>query len=108
MVSSRIAMHDELLVNSFRRFDVDGSGYVTIEELKQLLGETLPEGEVDEIFKNVDASHDGKIDYQEWIESIRGGGADLPVVNATLRHIDSTLRGKPEHTMLRPIRALTR
>merc|ERR1711904_509229 len=37
-VSSRIALHDDLLKSTFRRFDMDNSGYITREDLKQVLG----------------------------------------------------------------------
>merc|ERR1719394_1577252 len=44
MVSTRIALHDDLLKSAFKKFDVDNSGYITAANLKQVLGNTF-EGE---------------------------------------------------------------
>merc|ERR1719146_162919 len=41
MVSSRIKMHDEVLAQTFRRFDTDNSGFITAANLKEVLGETF-------------------------------------------------------------------
>merc|ERR1712063_193944 len=38
MVSTRIAMHDDLLRATFQRFDVDNSGSITVENLRVVLG----------------------------------------------------------------------
>merc|ERR1711862_1093450 len=40
MVSTQIALHDGLLYDTFKRFDTDNSGYITVENLKELLGES--------------------------------------------------------------------
>merc|ERR1712190_582150 len=37
MVSSRISMHDDLLRKTFQRFDTDNSGFISKENLKQVL-----------------------------------------------------------------------
>merc|ERR1719183_1663422 len=39
MVSTRIAVHDDLLRQAFSKFDIDNSGYITVDNLKQVLGE---------------------------------------------------------------------
>merc|ERR1719327_1602704 len=44
MVASRVAMHDDLLKGTFRRFDTDNTGYIELSDLKTVLGETF-EGE---------------------------------------------------------------
>merc|ERR1719183_2890063 len=41
MVASRIQIHDEVLAQTFRRFDVDNSGYITADNLKEVLGESF-------------------------------------------------------------------
>merc|ERR1719350_1854445 len=48
MVSSRIALHDDLLQQTFMRFDTDNSGYITVENLREVLGNTF-EGEKVEV-----------------------------------------------------------
>jgi len=67
MVSSRIAVHDEHLRNSFTRFDVDGSGVITVDNLRTVLGESCDPETVEEMMKEADVSGDGQLDYNEWI-----------------------------------------
>ena len=38
MLSTRIQLHGDLLLKTFRRFDKDSSGYITVENLKEVLG----------------------------------------------------------------------
>merc|ERR1719446_1874417 len=44
MVSKRISLHDDLLRSTFTKFDTDNSGYITVENLRDLFGNTF-EGE---------------------------------------------------------------
>lgn len=76
MVSSRIQLHDDLLKATFRRFDVENQGFITVKNLRDVLGESFEGEEVDKMVAEADVSHDGKIDYTEWIEYLRGGDCD--------------------------------
>jgi len=77
MVSSRIQLHDDLLRQTFRRFDVDNNGYITREELAELLGEVYEGQDVSKLLDEADSSHDGKIDYNEFIRFIQEAGGEL-------------------------------
>ncbi|CAK0800295.1 unnamed protein product, partial [Prorocentrum cordatum] len=44
MVSSRIQVHDDLLKQTFKRFDTHNHGYITKDDLRQVLGQVY-EGE---------------------------------------------------------------
>ncbi|KAG2232007.1 hypothetical protein INT48_004817 [Thamnidium elegans] len=57
------------LLDAFKVFDKDNDGYITPDELRQVmkqLGQKLSEQEVDEMIKEADADSDGKIDYKEF------------------------------------------
>ncbi|XP_056022814.1 uncharacterized protein LOC125649260 isoform X2 [Ostrea edulis] len=61
--------HD--LKKAFRVFDINGDGFITREELREVLtkmGETLTDHEVDEMMENADKNGDGKIDYDEYVD----------------------------------------
>ncbi|CAK9049681.1 unnamed protein product, partial [Durusdinium trenchii] len=73
MVSSRIAMHDQMLRAVFARFDVDGKGYISRDSLLKLLGES--EGDVDELLKEVDPKETGKVFYEQFVAYLRSGNA---------------------------------
>jgi len=62
MMSTRLEFHDDLLQETFRRFDVSGCGYLTLSGLHQVLGKTR---EVDDTFKVVDRDHDGKLTLKD-------------------------------------------
>lgn len=88
MVSSRIQLHDDLLKATFHRFDTDNTGYITAANLKAVLGDEFEGEEVARMLEEADTGHDGKIDYREWIEYIRGGDAADHHHEAAMRIID--------------------
>ena len=55
----------------FRKFDIDESGYITKDELLQVVmsrtGTQLSDDELEDIFKDSDLNSDGKIDYEEFV-----------------------------------------
>lgn len=58
------------------KFDCDGDGKITIDELKEgmktLLGERLKKGELEEILADIDLNKDGNIDFDgEWLGNWR-------------------------------------
>lgn len=55
-----------LFKKSFKKFDKDGDGFITFEELKSGLkgmGTRMSDGEVQRYFEEADIDKDGKIDY---------------------------------------------
>ncbi|KAJ1650247.1 hypothetical protein IWQ61_008899 [Dispira simplex] len=57
------------LRQTFQVFDKDGDGFVTREELREVmsqLGETLDDQELDEMMTSADANKDGKLDFAEF------------------------------------------
>jgi calcium-dependent protein kinase len=76
MVSSRIQLHDDLLKQTFKRFDTQNQGYITKESLRQVLGETHDGEDIEHLIEEADTSHDGKIDYDEFIYFLKESGQD--------------------------------
>uniref|UniRef100_A0A7S4UGR5 Calmodulin n=1 Tax=Alexandrium monilatum TaxID=311494 RepID=A0A7S4UGR5_9DINO len=61
---------EEDLVEAFKPFDRDNSGYVYITEFRHLmktLGEQLPDEEVDHMLQLIGCDTEGRIDYKEFI-----------------------------------------
>jgi len=95
MVSSRIQLHDNLLKATFQRFDKDNSGFITADNLREILGQ----GEdVDKLIAEADSSHDGKISYEEWINYIKN-----PSAQDHHQEIASTVidKAQPAHNKLK-------
>ena len=58
------------IVDTFRHFDADNNGYISIDEFKYILkmvDSPLSDKDVKEIFDTFDVSRDGKIDYKEFV-----------------------------------------
>jgi len=75
MVSSRISMNDELLKTTFSRFDADSDGFVTEQDVSQILGGSMGEGELKSMMDRIDENHDGKISYEELIHYLQSADA---------------------------------
>ncbi|MAG86047.1 MAG: calcium-binding protein [Flavobacteriaceae bacterium] len=59
------ALEEEVRV-AFEFFDLDGDGYISMAELKEValeLGEELSEDEIDEMIREADVDGDGLVDY---------------------------------------------
>ncbi|CAG9335437.1 unnamed protein product [Blepharisma stoltei] len=68
-----------LLKTAFRYFDIDGSGYITIDELREVLtgGDisiTVNPADLASMIREVDKNRDGRIDYMEFIEMMNRKG----------------------------------
>mmetsp|Transcript_21286 Transcript_21286/g.45500 ORF Transcript_21286/g.45500 Transcript_21286/m.45500 type:complete len:588 (-) Transcript_21286:696-2459(-) len=74
MMSSRLELHDRLLKESFRHFDTENHGYITLANLHQVLG---ARPEVDDVFKFLDEDEDGKVALHELVDYLRRGRQDM-------------------------------
>jgi calmodulin len=58
---------EQELINAFKVFDKDGSGTISVDELRNVLrslGENLTDDELDEMIKLADRNGDGQIDCE--------------------------------------------
>jgi Ca2+-binding EF-hand superfamily protein len=101
MVSSRIALHDDLLKSTFRRFDMDNSGYITGQDLKQVLGVSVS---LDGALRDMDQNQDGKISCEEFIAYLRGGDAKHEHLSGAERIIDRESAARPPMSPIAQIR----
>jgi hypothetical protein len=68
---------EEELVDAFRVFDRDGSGLINADELRHVmtnLGEKITDEELAEMLGEADVDDDGKVDYEEFVKLMLGGG----------------------------------
>lgn len=101
MVSTRIAMHDELLRTAFKRFDKSNTGYITPESLRMVLGETFEGEKVESIMNEADLLQDGRVSYAEFVSYLRGtplgehADSAVKVIDTQLKQHDSFIKGLP-------------
>ena len=61
------SIDEERIAEAFDLLDNDDSGYITAENLKNFLGDQLPEEFLNKIIDEADLTHDSKISYDEFL-----------------------------------------
>lgn len=98
MAHTRVHMHADLIRDTFRRFDADNSGYISVDELQELMGSSNDGMVLSEFFADVDTSGDGQISYDEFAGYMKGY-VDKPRVEKTVEMAKVDRQGcvvKPE------------
>lgn len=62
------AIDETRIAEAFDRLDSDDSGFITVENLKEFLGDEISEEYIDSIIEEVDENDDHKIEYQEFLD----------------------------------------
>jgi Ca2+-binding EF-hand superfamily protein len=60
-----------LLLEAFEKYDLDGDGYITLEEMAQALRVIDPDVAIDDILSAIndsDADRDGRISFDEFVK----------------------------------------
>ncbi|KAF8820420.1 putative Calcium-dependent protein kinase 34, partial [Cardiosporidium cionae] len=76
MLETRLDLYDGLIRSTFEKFDVDHSGYVTLNNLKEIFGDAYMDVTMEEIIKKFDKTGDGRLDYEEFLAAIHGCNND--------------------------------
>jgi len=66
-LQGNVKVHENVLRRTFSRFDRAGSGLISADDLRSILGGSFEAGDIEELIQEVDTSGDGKIDYDEFI-----------------------------------------
>lgn len=66
-IEAQGAISEERLAEAFDRLDSDDSGFISKENLREFLGDDLPQAEIDEIMVEADSNNDNKISYPEFL-----------------------------------------
>mmetsp|Transcript_40532 Transcript_40532/g.104902 ORF Transcript_40532/g.104902 Transcript_40532/m.104902 type:complete len:564 (+) Transcript_40532:144-1835(+) len=72
MLSTRIALHEDLLRSAFIKFDADNTGYITVQNLREVLGNEYEGEQVETLIHEADLLQDGRISYPEFCAYLRG------------------------------------
>ena len=60
-------IEEEVLAETFDRLDVDGSGFISAQNLRDLLGKSYTNDEISELLSEADKYHDNQISYEEFL-----------------------------------------
>lgn len=83
-LQDRVRMHEAVLHATFTRFDVDGSGSITADNLRALLGDSFEGSGVEELLREADRDGDGAVSYEDFIAYLQNGEEDKPEEDALI------------------------
>jgi len=72
MLANKENIEEYRLTEAFDLLDVDNSGFITKENLRDILGREYAEELVDRLIKEVDIDKDGKISFDDFLVSLQG------------------------------------
>lgn len=102
MMTSRIAMNEDRLHETFKRFDLDNTGYISPGNVREVLGGCLSKEETDRIMAEVDVSRDGKISWEEFSAYMHSGVKSQEHLDAVAKVIDNEIRASiSRHTTVK-------
>ena len=66
-------MSNDKLMQAVKMFDKDGSGTISADEIRSVLGSgsTLSEQAIEDIIKEVDENGDGEIQFEEFVHMMK-------------------------------------
>merc|ERR1719375_2290002 len=67
---SRFLAQESNIEKAFRRFDVDNTGYISVDNLRQVLGNEYNNTRVEDILAEVDHKGNGVIEYDEFLSAL--------------------------------------
>ena len=65
---------DDELLYAFKKFDLDGSGFITAKELRHILSKIdffYNETQIQNMIASVDQDKDGKLSFQEFVKLMK-------------------------------------
>jgi calcium-dependent protein kinase len=93
-IGRRLWLSRERIKDAFARLDVEGTGYITRENLKQLMGDDFTPEKVELMMKEADTKGDGFIDFEEFLGSMeadaKGVYAEINPVSVNLSNSSSS------------------
>lgn len=75
---NHIVLHEELLHEAFRKFDIGESGHITAEDLRHVLGDTFEGQKVETLLNEADTLHHGQLSFHEFSTYLTGNNFLLP------------------------------
>mmetsp|Transcript_95098 Transcript_95098/g.188392 ORF Transcript_95098/g.188392 Transcript_95098/m.188392 type:complete len:542 (+) Transcript_95098:17-1642(+) len=85
MMSTKIKLHDEILMATFKKFDTDRKGYITANNLRQVLGDRVAGVKVKTLLTDLDLSQHNQISYPEFETYLRSGSKSMTFCSTKLR-----------------------
>lgn len=71
VMQDRIRQHEDVLRKVFAKFDPDNCGYITVDDLRYVIGDEFDGEDVEDLIQEADPSANGKISYDEFLQFLQ-------------------------------------
>merc|ERR1719262_1309923 len=78
-LQSRFLLQENVIREAFQKFDIDNTGYISVDNLRQVLGDEYNGTQIEEIIAQVDYKKNGVIDYDEFVQALMDLGTEAKV-----------------------------
>jgi calcium-dependent protein kinase len=89
MMTSRIAQNERHIRAAFNRLDKDSSGFITLDNLREVLGQSHHGEDIEKLMAEADIKGDGHISYEEFMMYIQGDSVSDEEQDAMMRVIET-------------------
>jgi len=73
---SRFMCNEALIKQAFQQLDRDGTGVISVDNLREVFGDKFNGIAVEDVIEQVDVKHTGDIDYEEFVQAVMDLGPD--------------------------------
>jgi calcium-dependent protein kinase len=72
-MQEQLYLAEDKILEAFHKLDLDHTGTITKQNLKELLGDDVDEAALERIIKDADYHNNGSIDLEEFKKMMQGG-----------------------------------
>uniref|UniRef100_A0A2C9LZY6 EF-hand domain-containing protein n=1 Tax=Biomphalaria glabrata TaxID=6526 RepID=A0A2C9LZY6_BIOGL len=104
--SRELVTSEEELLKAFHKIDLNGDGYISLDELYKIMttkGEKMSKDEVKDIIDEVDENKDGKLDYKEFAKMVLSTTEEYKKL--ALRNLEKREKNRKLHGEITPRKA---
>uniref|UniRef100_A0A2C9LZY5 EF-hand domain-containing protein n=1 Tax=Biomphalaria glabrata TaxID=6526 RepID=A0A2C9LZY5_BIOGL len=101
--SRELVTSEEELLKAFHKIDLNGDGYISLDELYKIMttkGEKMSKDEVKDIIDEVDENKDGKLDYKEFAKMVLSTTEEYKKL--ALRNLEKREKNRKLHGEITP------
>mmetsp|Transcript_13035 Transcript_13035/g.31143 ORF Transcript_13035/g.31143 Transcript_13035/m.31143 type:complete len:611 (+) Transcript_13035:224-2056(+) len=93
-LQAKFVLQEHVIREAFQKFDVDHTGYISVDNLRTVLGETYNGTKIEEIIKGCDFRGTGVIEYDEFLTALTSD--DVLTFNLDLDNEDGANQDNPD------------
>eukprot|EP00388_Colpodella_angusta_P007921 GDKJ01022004.1.p1 GENE.GDKJ01022004.1~~GDKJ01022004.1.p1 ORF type:complete len:613 (-),score=160.07 GDKJ01022004.1:1791-3629(-) len=76
-MQTRVRLHEDVLRKVFDRIDTTGSGFISVDDMRAIVGDYFEGEPVEELIRQVDRNGTGIINFEQFLSAVQGGGGSI-------------------------------